>query len=91
MKFLIEKRANLELCDECGHSLFEFAVAGGNTEVISFLLSKGCEKGNALRTAILFHLNQLIPRNSWASDCGIVSQLSRLEHQISLKDSNLHS
>jgi hypothetical protein len=29
--------------------------------------------------------------NSWVSDCGIVSQLSRLEHRISLKESNLLS
>jgi hypothetical protein len=29
--------------------------------------------------------------NSWASGHRIVSQLSRLEHQISLKESNLHS
>jgi hypothetical protein len=29
--------------------------------------------------------------NSWASDSGIVSQLSRLEHQMSPKESNLHS
>jgi hypothetical protein len=28
---------------------------------------------------------------SWASDGRIVSQLSRLEYQISLKESNLHS
>jgi protein involved in sex pheromone biosynthesis len=29
--------------------------------------------------------------NSWPSDRVIINQLSRLEHQISLKESNLHS
>jgi hypothetical protein len=29
--------------------------------------------------------------DSWPSRCGIVIHLSRLEHQISLKESNLHS
>jgi hypothetical protein len=28
--------------------------------------------------------------NSWACDYGIISQLSQLEHQISLNESNLH-
>jgi hypothetical protein len=31
------------------------------------------------------------PMNSWASERGIVSQLSRLEHQISLKESHFHT
>jgi ankyrin repeat protein len=60
-KFLIKKRARLNCVDDNGYNLFDFAVAGGSVDMISFLMSTCCETENSVKTAVLFHRNQLIP------------------------------
>jgi ankyrin repeat protein len=60
-KFLIKRRAKLNCVDGNGHNLFDFAVAGGSIDMVSFLMSTPCEIENSVKTAVLFHRNQLIP------------------------------
>ncbi len=38
---LIDHRFNLEDCDSCGNSILHYAVAGGNLDIVRYLVEKG--------------------------------------------------
>jgi ankyrin repeat protein len=60
-KFLVDSGASLELKDESGRSLAQFAAAGGSAEIIAVCQSHRCDFARAHRVAVRFHRNAAFP------------------------------
>ena len=59
-KYLVDKGAVIRIGDGKGRSLAQFAVAGGNLEIIQICKEKRCDFKGCLKTAIRFHRNDLV-------------------------------
>jgi ankyrin repeat protein len=57
--FLVEKGAGLAFGDSRNRSLAQFAVAGGNPQIINFCKSQGLDFAGTVRIAVRFHRNEL--------------------------------
>lgn len=59
-KFLMEKGAVVRRADNKGRTIAQFAVAGGNREIVDFCKEKRFDFKDSVKTAVRFHRNDLI-------------------------------
>ena len=59
-KVLVEKGANLHMKDGKGRTLAQFAVCGGNREIIEMCKSAGCDFSGTMKIAVRFHHNEFV-------------------------------
>ena len=59
VKYLLEHGANLDLKDLNGRTLAQFAVAGGNKEIIALFKERRVEFIGTMKYAVRFHRNEL--------------------------------
>lgn len=58
-KYLLEKGANIDLLDLNNRSLAQFAMAGGNKDIIELLKQKRVSFNGVMKFAVRFHRNDL--------------------------------
>lgn len=59
-RFLLLNGADINLCDKLGRSVAQFAVAGGNYEIIRILQSQNADFKGAAHFAALYHRNSVL-------------------------------